>query len=62
LLATVLIRMIVDRSACSAVATSATVASPRTSRNQISYFCDGDRKRLERRFLGPDFDSFSDMN
>src|SRR5664280_2929422 len=47
--ATVRIRMIVDRSTCSAAAASAIVTSRRTSRNQISYFSEGDRNRLVRR-------------
>jgi len=53
--------MIVDRSTCWAVATSATVASCRTNCSQISYFNDGLKNRFARRFLDPLMGSFSDI-
>jgi len=44
--------MIVDRSTPAAVAAAATVVSPRTSCNQISYFTDGGKNFFARR-VGP---------
>jgi len=41
--------MIVQRSTPTWSAASLMVVSPRTSRNQISCFCDGDKNRLARR-------------
>jgi hypothetical protein len=48
-LATVRMRMMVERSTCHASAASIMVTSWRTSWRKISYFCDGVRNRFERR-------------
>ncbi|HSH23103.1 MAG TPA: hypothetical protein VK975_03485 [Acidimicrobiales bacterium] len=57
-MATVRMRMMVERSTCQASAASAMVTSWRTSWRKISYFWDGLKKRLARvplgRFLGCD--------
>ena len=45
-MATVRMRMMVERSPCHASAASATVSSCRTSCRKISYFCEALKKRL----------------
>lgn len=53
--------MIVVRSTASFVAASAMVTSWRTSCNQISYFCEGDKNRFARLLPDPTPGSFSDI-